>query len=86
MNALRKSLYHLDGAYYLSSKAKEDNNMPMALNYQFSIFGNYSIVPTPEIVTQLMARINASTGEAFLPNPFRILDLLHRTINIAFPF
>ena len=42
--------------------------MPMALNYQFSIFGNYSIVPTPEIVTQLMARINASTGEAFLPN------------------
>ena len=68
MNALQKSLYHLDGAYYLSSKAKEDNNMPMALNYQFSIFGNYSIVPTPEIVTQLMARINASTGEAFLPN------------------
>ena len=68
MNALRKSLYHLDGAYYLSSKAKEDNNMPMALNYQFSIFGNYSIVPTPEIVTQLMARINVSTGEAFLPN------------------
>ena len=42
--------------------------MPMALNYQFSIFGNYSIIPTPEIVTQLMARINASTGEAFLPN------------------
>lgn len=68
MNTLRKSLYNLDGTYYSGSKAKEDNDMPIALNYQFSIFGNYSIIPTPEIVTELMNRINASTSEAFLPN------------------
>lgn len=68
MNALRRSLYHLDGVYYLISKTKEENIMPMALNYQFSIFGNYSIIPTPEIITELMTKINASTGEVFLPN------------------
>ena len=68
MNALRKSLYHLNGAYYLSSKAKEDNNMSIVLNYQFSIFGNYSIVPTPEIITGIMSQINDATGETFLPS------------------
>ena len=42
--------------------------MSVALNYQLSIFGNYSITPTPEIVTSLMTDINKATGELFLPN------------------
>ena len=42
--------------------------MSVALNYQLSIFGKYSITPTPEIVTSLMTDINKATGELFLPN------------------
>lgn len=42
--------------------------MSIVLNYQFSIFGNYSIVPTPEIITGIMSQINAATGETFLPS------------------
>lgn len=42
--------------------------MSIALNYQLSIFGNYSISPSPETVTELMSRINTATSEIFLPN------------------
>lgn len=42
--------------------------MSVALNYQLSIFGKYSIVPSPEIVKELMTEINNATKEAFLPS------------------
>ncbi len=42
--------------------------MSVALNYQLSILGQYSISPTPEIVTTLMTAINRETNEVFLPN------------------
>lgn len=42
--------------------------MSVALNYQLSIFGKYTISPTPEIVTSLMTDINKATAELFLPS------------------
>lgn len=42
--------------------------MPIGLNYQLSILGNYSVSLSPEIITTLMTRINQVSTEVFLPN------------------
>lgn len=42
--------------------------MSIAINYQLSIFGKYSVSPTPEVITKLMTGINEASGEMFLPN------------------
>lgn len=68
MDMLRKILYRLNGNYYLISIDEEANKMSVALNYQLSIFGRYSITPNPEMITNLMSKINTATGETFLPN------------------
>lgn len=68
MDMLRKILYRLNGNYYLISINEEANKMSVALNYQLSIFGRYSIAPNPEMITNLMSKINTATGETFLPN------------------
>ena len=46
----------------------EDSSMSIALNYQLSIFGKYNILPNPETITDLMAKINQSNQIVFLPN------------------
>lgn len=68
MNVFQKSLYCIDRNYYVIPNNKEAGNMSIALNYQLSIFGNYSLSPSPTTVTDLMSKINAETGEMFLPN------------------
>ena len=42
--------------------------MSIALNYQLSIFGKYTITPTPETITGLMSKINQETQCTLLPN------------------
>lgn len=42
--------------------------MSIAMNYQLSIFGKYTITPTPETITALMSKINQETRKTFLPN------------------
>ncbi len=42
--------------------------MAHPINYQLSIFGTYSVPPTPENITSLMTAINGETAEMFLPN------------------
>lgn len=42
--------------------------MAEIVNYQLSIFGTYSILPTPENVTSLMNVVNNVSGMQFLPN------------------
>ncbi len=68
MKNLQSVLYFINEIYYNIRKRKEDIAVPVALNYQLSIFGEYSIIPSPEIVTILMNALNQSTNEVFLPN------------------
>lgn len=42
--------------------------MSIALNYQLSIFGKYTITPSPETITGLMSKINQETQHTLLPN------------------
>lgn len=42
--------------------------MAITINYQLSIFGTYSVEPTPENITLLMTKINQETDKIFLPN------------------
>ena len=42
--------------------------MPIGLNYQLSIFGNYSVSLSPAMITTLMTEINQATAEMFLPS------------------
>ena len=42
--------------------------MLKAINYQLSIFGNYTITPTPETIANLMTTINQETQMIMLPN------------------
>lgn len=54
--------------YVLDGKYREDFAMSVALNYQLSMFGKYSIIPNPETITALMNKINQDTQKVFLPN------------------
>lgn len=47
---------------------KEDIKMSIALNYQLSVFGKFTVEPLPGVITALMNKINAETQELFLPN------------------
>lgn len=42
--------------------------MSVALNYQLSVFGKFTIAPLPDVITTLMNKINEETQETFLPN------------------
>lgn len=44
--------------------------MSIALNYQLSVFGKYTIVPVPETITDLMNKINLETDHIFVPTTF----------------
>lgn len=66
---LKNILYFLNNRYYNINVNCTGRSVNMAiLNYQLSVFGNYSVLPTPETVTVLMNAINQATGELFLPN------------------
>lgn len=55
-----------------------------ALNYQFSIFGSYSIQPTAEIIPELMSEINKKLSKSFIPTVIDIpnVDLKNQSVNI----
>lgn len=42
--------------------------MGLGINYQLSMFGEFSIGPTPENISRLMPKINEMTTVVFLPN------------------
>ena len=42
--------------------------MATVINYQLSMFGKFSISPTPETISTLMPKINERTKQVFLPN------------------
>ena len=42
--------------------------MLTAINYQLSVFGKFSIAPTPEIIANLMTKLNQETQKTMLPN------------------
>lgn len=69
MNNLRNTLYSVNNVYYsINGKYKEAIIMPVGLNYQLSILGNYSVSLSPEMITTLMTKINQVSTEVFLPN------------------
>lgn len=57
--------------------------MSVALNYQLSIFGQYSITPSPETITALMSKINQATQQTLLPNIInsQIIEIPSNKIN-----
>lgn len=67
---LQKGLYFLGNRYYnvFDNIFRRSINMATVLNYQLTIFGTYSIEPSPDTITLLMNAINKATGELFLPN------------------
>lgn len=59
----------IDNNYYvINIEDREASTMSVALNYQLSMFGKYSIIPSPETITALMNKINQETQKVFLPN------------------
>lgn len=62
-------IFRINKNYYvLNENSKEDVTMSVALNYQLSVFGKFTITPTPDIIVALMNKINTETKEIFLPN------------------
>ena len=62
-------IFRINKNYYvLNENSKEDVTMSVALNYQLSVFGKFTITPTPDIIVTLMNKINTETKEIFLPN------------------
>lgn len=69
MKGQDRRLLLIDGNYYvLNRKDREDFIMSVAINYQLSMFGKYTIIPSPETITALMNKINQNIGMVFLPN------------------
>mgnify|MGYP007007934147 CR=1 FL=1 len=56
----------------------------MTLNYQLSIFGKYSIEPTPDIISDLMGRINTKLSAEFIPSALEVpnVDIENKTVSI----
>lgn len=52
----------------ISFQSEEETVMHIPVNYQLSIFGKYTIPPTPETISVLMTEINENTKKTFLPN------------------
>ena len=50
--------------------------MATVINYQLSMFGKFSISPTPETISTLMPKINERTKQVFLPNYICLFDYL----------
>ena len=62
-------IFRINKNYYvLNENSKEDVTISVALNYQLSVFGKFTITPTPDIIVALMNKINTETKEIFLPN------------------
>ena len=69
MASINRYFFRVNKNYYILAKnGREDVKMSVALNYQLSVFGKFTIAPRPEIITDLMNKINAETQEIFLPN------------------
>lgn len=62
--------------------------MSVALNYQLSVFGKFTIAPLPDVITALMNKINTETQETFLPNiinnPKIENNRITTTVNLGF--
>lgn len=69
MASINSYLFRVNTNYYvLDENNREDVKMSVALNYQLSVFGKFSIAPLPDVITDLMNKINTETNEIFLPN------------------
>lgn len=77
MEKLQNILFFVNNNYYtvFGKKKEEAMGMATALNYQLSILGRYSISPAPEVITTLMAKINETAPEIFLPNIINIQQI-----------
>lgn len=62
------SIIQYNDKYYLLKPMEGDDIMSKAINYQLSIFGKFSIIPTPDTVASLMTKINQTTQKTMLPN------------------
>lgn len=64
-----KNLFRIDNKYFsIEQNDKEGINLATVINYQLSMFGKFSISPTPETISILMPKINEKTEQIFLPN------------------
>ena len=64
-----KNLFRIDNKYFsIEQNDKEGINLATVTNYQLSMFGRFSINPTPEAISTLMPKINEKTKQIFLPN------------------
>lgn len=68
MNGFPASIILCNGKYYKLKPTEGDNIMSTVINYQLSIFGKFSILPTPDAISKLMAGINQETQKIMLPN------------------
>ena len=69
MTSINRHLIRVNRNYYvLAENNREDIKMSVALNYQLSVFGKFTIAPLPDVITALMNKINTETQEIFLPN------------------
>lgn len=69
MTSINRRLIRVNRNYYvLAENNREDIKMSVALNYQLSVFGKFTIAPLPDVITALMNKINTETQEIFLPN------------------
>lgn len=69
MASINRYFFRVNKNYYvLAENSREDVKMSVALNYQLSVFGKFTIAPLPDVITDLMNKINAETQETFLPN------------------
>ena len=69
MASINRYFFRVNKNYYvLAENSREDVKMSVALNYQLSVFGKFTIAPLPDVITALMNKINAETQETFLPN------------------
>ena len=69
MASINRRLIRVNRNYYvLAENNREDIKMSVALNYQLSVFGKFTIAPLPDVITALMNKINTETQEIFFPN------------------
>lgn len=55
MTSINRRLIRVNRNYYvLAENNREDIKMSVALNYQLSVFGKFTIAPLPDVITALM--------------------------------
>ena len=69
MHYFPQILFKVNNKYFsIEWNSKESVRMATVINYQLSMFGKFSISPTPETISTLMPKINERTKQVFLPN------------------